>query len=192
MSLSVLDGLIRNQTLAAQRETEYVMDCNKQKQNFYCYVARGDYERAEHHLREAAEIYAVCTPRHDIRGKVELCLAHVYLVPSCRDLSRVRKHLEQVCELAKAIGDNFSDDAHVVLMNAVEHLLQMTGWRASQVQSYVDYAVQVEIPSLSIGVSVPVASFSIHLIIWNIVCELQLKTLTCSVVAFGLGLVFYF
>nr|KAG5694547.1 hypothetical protein BaRGS_032492 [Batillaria attramentaria] len=93
-------------------------------------LQRGDYKRAESHLLEASEVYARCTPGHDVRGKVALCLAHVYITPPCRDVKNVRKYLTQVCELADASGEDLSDAGLLVAMSAVQHRMQLDGWQA--------------------------------------------------------------
>ena len=57
---------------------------------------RGDYRRAERHLAEAACVYSRCTPAHDVRGKVALCTAHLYVTGALRDTAQAKRYLHPV------------------------------------------------------------------------------------------------
>ena len=109
--------------------------------HFHSPVSRGDYKRAEHHLLEAACVYSRCTPYHDVRGKVALCLAHLY-VPE-RDVTQTQRYLKEVCELAEGGQKDLSDSGLVVLMCAIQHRLQLGGWDSATVTSLLDWAQRV-------------------------------------------------
>ncbi|PVD21870.1 hypothetical protein C0Q70_17672 [Pomacea canaliculata] len=93
-------------------------------------IQRGDFRRAHEHLAEAACVYARCTPGHDVRCKVALCRAHVHITPPCLDVAETRKQLQLVKELADKCGDDLSDSGLMVLLSAVEHSMQLLGWRS--------------------------------------------------------------
>ena len=106
-------------------------------------MSRGDYKRAERHLLEAACVYSRCTPYHDVRGKVALCLAHLYVTEPLRDVTQTKRYLKEVCELAEGGQKDLSDSGLVVLMCAIQHRLQLGGWASATVTSLLDRAEQV-------------------------------------------------
>lgn len=65
-----------------------------------------------------------------MRCKVALCRAHVHITPPCLDVAETRKQLQLVKELADKCGDDLSDSGLMVLLSAVEHSMQLLGWRS--------------------------------------------------------------
>ncbi|KAL8602077.1 hypothetical protein ACOMHN_007347 [Nucella lapillus] len=92
------------------------------------FTQMGEYSQAVQHLEEAACVYARCTPSHDVRAKVALCLAHLYITEPLRDIGKTQEYLKQVCDLSESVGDDLSDSGVVVLLIAVQHKVQLDGW----------------------------------------------------------------
>ena len=89
-------------------------------------------------------MYSRCTPYHDVRGKVALCAAHLYVTEALRDAAQAKRYLKEVCDLAQSGEGDLSDSGLVVLMSAVQHRVQLEGWAASdRVKAWLDWAQRV-------------------------------------------------
>ncbi|KAK7095097.1 uncharacterized protein [Littorina saxatilis] len=107
-------------------------------------IQKGDYKKAERHLEEAACVYARCTPTHDVRGKVALCHAHLYVTKDLRDVVHTKRHLTEVCRLAEVAEDDLSDNGLMVLASAVQHRVQLEGWvRSDTVTSLLTWMLKL-------------------------------------------------
>ena len=88
-------------------------------------------------------MYSRCTPNHDVRGKVALCLAHLYVTEPLRDVTQTKRYLLEVCQLAEAEQRDLSDTGLIVLMTAIQHRVQLEGWASDRVTSVLEWAQQV-------------------------------------------------
>ena len=88
-------------------------------------------------------MYSRCTPNHDVRGKVALCLAHLYVTEPLRDVTQTKHYLLEVCQLAEAEQRDLSDKGLIVLMSTIQHRVQLEGWAPDRVTSLLDWAQQV-------------------------------------------------
>lgn len=103
-------------------------------------MTMGDFKKAERHLLEAACVYSRCTPHHDVRGKVALSLAHIYVTRTICDVSQTRRYLQEVCQLAEDKETELSDTGLLVLMSAIQHSVHLEGWKSNKVTSLLTWA----------------------------------------------------